>query len=103
LSNSKGGFWAVDRKPYDWQGEVFLNAWHRDQVVQRPADATPVASNAFCENATGFMAYIFTVQAHDLTPHSTAIRKRAQGQSASAIRPRRQPHEDIDNASSQPR
>jgi GMP synthase-like glutamine amidotransferase len=33
--------------------------------VQRPADATPVASNAFCENAA--LVYgdrIFTVQAH---------------------------------------
>ena len=58
--------WAVGRQTYDWQGEqIFLNAWHRDQVVQRPTDATAVASNAFCENAA--LVYgdrVFTVQAH---------------------------------------
>ncbi len=58
--------WAVGRTIYDWQGEqVALNAWHQDQVVTRPADAKPVASNAFCENAA--LVYgnkVFTVQAH---------------------------------------
>lgn len=61
----KGG-WAVGRQTYDWDGEtISLNAWHQDQVTQRPADATPIASNGFCENAA--LVYgdrIFTLQAH---------------------------------------
>lgn len=61
----KGG-WAVGRQTYDWNGEqVSLNAWHQDQVVERPADATPVACNDFCENAA--LVYgnrAFTLQAH---------------------------------------
>ncbi|AKS45575.1 GMP synthase (glutamine-hydrolysing) [Octadecabacter temperatus] len=58
--------WAVGRQTYDWDGEtVSLNAWHQDQVVERPADATSVACNDFCENAA--LVYgkrAFTVQAH---------------------------------------
>lgn len=60
------GGWAVGRQSYDWQGETLaLNAWHQDQVVQRPADATVLASNDFCENAA--LLYgdrAFTVQPH---------------------------------------
>lgn len=58
--------WAVGRQTYDWNGQtVALNAWHQDQVTRRPEGATPVASNAFCENAA--LVYgnkVFTVQAH---------------------------------------
>lgn len=58
--------WAVGRQTYDWNGTpVALNAWHQDQVTARPGTATPVATNAFCENAA--LVYgdrIFTVQAH---------------------------------------
>lgn len=61
----KGG-WSVGRTEYDWQGKVIaLNAWHQDQVTQRPANATLCASSDFCENAA--LVYgdsIFTVQAH---------------------------------------
>lgn len=60
------GGWAVGRQVYDWQNQqVALFAWHQDQVVTRPTDATLVASNAFCENAA--LVYgnrVFTVQAH---------------------------------------
>ncbi len=60
------GGWAVGRQTYDWQGEqVSLNAWHQDQVVQRPENATPLACNDFCENAA--LVYdnrVFTLQAH---------------------------------------
>lgn len=60
------GGWAVGRQTYDWDGEeIALNAWHQDQVVQRPEGATRVACNAFCENAA--LVYgdrAFTVQAH---------------------------------------
>ncbi len=60
------GGWSVGPQVYDWNGEkVTLNAWHQDQVVERPADATVCASSAFCENAA--LVYgkkAFTVQAH---------------------------------------
>ena len=58
--------WSVGNTHYDWNGEtIALNAWHQDQVVERPADATVFASSAFCENAA--LVYgkrAFTVQAH---------------------------------------
>jgi len=61
----KGG-WAVGRQEYDFGGKrVALNAWHQDQVVSRPADASVCGSNAFCENAA--LIYgdkAFSVQAH---------------------------------------
>jgi GMP synthase-like glutamine amidotransferase len=42
-----------------------MNAWHRDQVVEKPANATVIASNDFCANAA--LLYddrALTVQAH---------------------------------------
>ncbi|WP_341365503.1 type 1 glutamine amidotransferase [Yoonia sp. BS5-3] len=58
--------WAVGRQSYDWQGEtVALNAWHQDQVVSRPAGATVMASNRFCENA----ALIYEDRAFTVQPH----------------------------------
>jgi GMP synthase-like glutamine amidotransferase len=58
--------WAVGNTAYDWDGDtVALNAWHQDQVVERPTGATVYASNAFCENAA--LVYgkrVFTVQPH---------------------------------------
>ncbi|MCV2868211.1 type 1 glutamine amidotransferase [Defluviimonas sp. WL0002] len=61
----KGG-WAVGPQDYNFGGEtISLNAWHQDQVVERPEAAEVIGSNAFCENAAllyGDSAY--TVQAH---------------------------------------
>jgi len=60
------GGWAVGAQDYDFGGETLtLNAWHRDQVVEKPANATVVAGNEFCANAA--LLYdnrAFTVQAH---------------------------------------
>jgi GMP synthase-like glutamine amidotransferase len=60
------GGWSVGRTEYDWGGEtVALNAWHQDQVTERPEGAKVVASSPFCENAG--LVYgdrILTVQAH---------------------------------------
>ncbi len=60
------GGWSVGRTEYDFGGELIaLNAWHQDQVTQRPETAKVVASSPFCENAA--LVYgdrIFTVQAH---------------------------------------
>jgi len=60
------GGWSVGPQNYAWQGhDITLNAWHQDQVVERPADATVLASSDFCENAALLYGdHIFTVQAH---------------------------------------
>lgn len=60
------GGWSIGPQDYDFDGEtVTLNAWHQDQVVERPQDARVVASSGFCTNAA--LVYgdrAFTVQAH---------------------------------------
>jgi GMP synthase-like glutamine amidotransferase len=60
------GGWSVGATDYDFGGEkVTLNAWHRDQVVEKPANAEVIATNDFCTNAA--LLYddrTFTVQAH---------------------------------------
>jgi GMP synthase-like glutamine amidotransferase len=61
----KGG-WAVGSQDYAFGDEhLTLNAWHQDQVVEKPATARRIATNAFCENAA--LIYddrALTVQAH---------------------------------------
>lgn len=61
----KGG-WSVGPQPYQLDGqEVWLNAWHQDQVVERPPMARTCGGSDFCQNAA--LVYddrIFTVQAH---------------------------------------
>jgi len=60
------GGWAVGHQSYDWNGEeIALNAWHQDQVTERPAGAKVVASNPFCENA----ALIYGKRALTVQPH----------------------------------
>lgn len=58
--------WAVGPTDYDFGGTpVRLNAWHQDQVVDKPEAAKVVGSNAFCANAA--LLYddrMFTVQPH---------------------------------------
>lgn len=60
------GGWAIGTTEYDLgDRSVTLNAWHQDQVVERPESARVVGSNDFCENA--MLAYgdrIWTVQPH---------------------------------------
>lgn len=60
------GGWAVGRTEYELDGKpIALNAWHQDQVVERPAGATVVGQNDFCKNA--MLAYgdtIWTIQPH---------------------------------------
>jgi GMP synthase-like glutamine amidotransferase len=60
------GGWAVGATDYDFDGApLTLNAWHRDQVVQAPANAKVIATNEFCANAA--LLYddrMLTVQAH---------------------------------------
>jgi GMP synthase-like glutamine amidotransferase len=60
------GGWSVGPTTYDFGGEAFtMNAWHRDQVVEKPQGAQVVASNDFCQNAA--LLYddrMFSVQPH---------------------------------------
>ncbi len=60
------GGWSAGPTDYDFGGEtITLNAWHRDQVVEKPGNATVIASNDFCANAA--LLYddrVLTVQAH---------------------------------------
>lgn len=59
--------WALGLTSYDFEGmgEMRLNAWHQDQVLDPPKGAKTVASNAFCRNAA--LVYdnrILTIQPH---------------------------------------
>ena len=60
------GGWSVGAQDYHFGDDTLtLNAWHQDQVVERPAGAKVVATSDFCENAA--LVYddrAFTVQAH---------------------------------------
>ena len=60
------GGWAVGRQTYDLNGEqIALNAWHQDQVISAPADATVIGSNDFCTNA----ALLYGKRAFTVQPH----------------------------------
>lgn len=76
------GGWAVGRTEYDWGGQTLaLNAWHQDQVVERPEGADLLAANAFCENAAlRYGDRILTIQAHpEFTPAFTDALIEARG------------------------
>ncbi len=66
------GGWALGRQTYSLEGdEVALNAWHQDQVVEPPADAITIGSNAFCKHAAlTYKGRAFSVQAHPEFEHS---------------------------------
>ncbi len=76
------GGWVVGRTGYDWNGrEVKLNAWHQDQVTQRPEGTELLASNDSCENAALLYGRsILTIQAHpEFTPAFTRDLIEARG------------------------
>jgi len=60
------GGWSVGPTEYDFDGEkLTLNAWHQDQVVEKPEGAKVVARTDFCANAA--LLYddrMFSVQPH---------------------------------------
>lgn len=60
------GGWSVGPTAYDFDGEtITLNAWHQDQVVERPPSAQVLASSDFCENAALlYDTRTLTIQAH---------------------------------------
>ena len=60
------GGWSVGLTEYQMNGRSYaINAWHQDQVVEKPAAAKVFASTDFCENAG--LVYgdtIWTIQPH---------------------------------------
>lgn len=60
------GGWAVGRTEYDMGGRrMAVNAWHQDQVVEKPDAAEVFASNDFCANAGLLYGdLIWTIQPH---------------------------------------
>ena len=58
--------WSVGRQGYRMgDEEVILNAWHQDQVVEKPPLATCIASNGFCDYAALIYGKrALSVQAH---------------------------------------
>ncbi len=64
------GGWSVGRVEYDLEGEmVAINAWHQDQVVEKPAGAQVIGATDFCANAALLYDDIFwTLQPHPEYP-----------------------------------
>jgi len=66
------GGWGVGRFTYadnDGANPITLNAYHQDQVVERPDSVTAVQGNAFCENAIlTYGTKAFTMQPHPEFP-----------------------------------
>jgi GMP synthase (glutamine-hydrolysing) len=60
------GGWSVGRTEYKMgDRKVAINAWHQDQVVERPNGAEVIASTDFCENAGLLYGDTFwTIQPH---------------------------------------
>lgn len=61
------GGWGLGRSPYqiDGLGQVYLTAWHQDQVTELPKGARVIGKSDFCRYAA--LAYgdrILTVQPH---------------------------------------
>jgi GMP synthase (glutamine-hydrolysing) len=78
------GGWGVGRTDYKFDGTTLaLNAWHQDQVVEKPAEAEVIASSDFCRYA-GFRykGPAFSVQPHpefDRTALDLLLNVRAPG------------------------
>lgn len=60
------GGWSIGPVDYQINGETFaINAWHQDQVVERPANAKVIGATDFCANAALLYDDLFwTIQPH---------------------------------------
>ncbi|MEM9582399.1 MAG: type 1 glutamine amidotransferase [Pseudomonadota bacterium] len=61
------GGWALGLTEYQFENgdSLKLNAWHQDQILDLPQDATVLASNAFCKHA----ALVYGDKAYSIQPH----------------------------------
>ena len=76
--------WSIGHVEYDIGGEkVAINAWHQDQVVEKPVCATVIGSTDFCANAALLYDDLFwTIQPHPEYGHDFIdglIRYRGKG------------------------
>ena len=61
------GGWAIGRHDYSFKGhgDVTLNAWHQDQVIDPPEGSKTVAFTDFCAHAGLTIGdHIYTIQPH---------------------------------------
>lgn len=62
------GGWSIGNKHYAFEGfpdGIRLLAWHQDQVIEAPADATVIGSSPFCKYAAlRYGDKAFSIQAH---------------------------------------
>lgn len=65
------GGWSVGAVEYALNGEtVAINAWHQDQVVEKPAKAQIIGSTDFCVNAAlQYGDTFWTIQPHPEYDH----------------------------------
>ena len=56
---------------YNWNGEsMYLNAWHQDQVIEKPEKAKVLAESSFCKYAAlSYGNTILTTQPHPEFTH----------------------------------
>ena len=60
------GGWAAGAQDYNFSGKTLvLNAWHQDQVVEKPADSVVIACNDFCQ----FAGLAYDNRALSFQPH----------------------------------
>ena len=60
------GGWAIGPTSYDFgDAALALNAWHQDQVITPPPEATTIASSRFCKHA----ALAYKGRAYSVQPH----------------------------------
>lgn len=61
------GGWAIGRQEYEFggHGALAINAWHQDQVIEKPDDAQVIGKNEFCQYA----ALVYGNQALTYQPH----------------------------------
>ncbi|MEM6896414.1 MAG: type 1 glutamine amidotransferase [Pseudomonadota bacterium] len=60
------GGWSIGRQRYARDGgDIYLNAWHQDQVLEPPPGARTVAASDFCAHAAlAYGDHIMTIQPH---------------------------------------
>ncbi|MFK7837260.1 MAG: type 1 glutamine amidotransferase [Sulfitobacter sp.] len=60
------GGWSVGAVDYEIEGQTYaINAWHQDQVVEKPQSAKVISSTDFCANAALVYDDLFwTIQPH---------------------------------------
>ena len=65
------GGWSVGAVDYPLDGETYtINAWHQDQVVEKPQTAEVISSTDFCANAALLYDDVFwTIQPHPEYDH----------------------------------